>query len=92
MSADSLHLPAVQEAEADDRMKTALDEIEAHLHRSGSPHPAIMQEFFSEYGVEKLKVCWRRLYEKHRIWVARLCFLFMPPNVFVETMRTMITS
>jgi len=49
-------VPAAQEAEADDRMKIALDEIEAHLHQSGNTHPALMQEFFSEYGVEKLKV------------------------------------
>ena len=47
----------MQEAEADDRMKIALDEIEFHIMQSGSPHPALMQEFFSEYGVEKLKVC-----------------------------------
>ena len=49
--------PVAQEAEADDRMKSALNEIEMQLRQTGSPHPAIMQEFFSEYGVEKLKVC-----------------------------------
>ena len=45
----------MQAEEADDRMKVALDEIEQTIGGWGSPHPAFMQEFFSEYGVEKLK-------------------------------------
>jgi hypothetical protein len=44
-----------QAEEADDRMKVALDEIEQRIGGWGSHHPAVMQEFFSEYGVEKLK-------------------------------------
>ena len=47
---------AKQVDEADDRMKVALDEIEQTVGGWGSPHPAFMQEFFSEFGIEKLKV------------------------------------
>ena len=46
----------MQADEADDRMKVALDEIEQTIG-GASHHPAFMQEFFSEYGVEKLKAC-----------------------------------
>ena len=68
-------------------MKTALDEIEAHLHRSGSPHPAIMQEFFSEYGVEKLKAGAAVSSKSIATWDALRLLAFVQPTVIVMIVR-----